>query len=64
MAVSDKIRCTGLDAEDVATGNQKWFSQDSEIKLDERWRKEPSSPMLRLFERHAGEVNKQLGYCD
>jgi len=48
----------------IANGNRMRFGQSSEIKLDERWRKELSAPMLRFFEHHAGELNKQLGYCD
>lgn len=46
----------------IANGNRMRFVPDSEIKLDERWRKQLSDPMLRFFERHAGDLNRQLGY--
>ena len=48
----------------IANGNRMRFVQSSEIKLDERWREQLSAPMLRFFERHAGELNRELGYKD
>jgi len=48
----------------IANGNRMRFGQTSEIKLDERWRNELSAPMLRFFERHAGQLNRRLGYHD
>jgi len=48
----------------IANGNRMRFGKSSEIKLDERWREELSAPMLDYFERHAGQLNRQLGYSD
>ena len=48
----------------IVNGNRMRFVQSSDIKLDERWRKELSAPMLRFFERRAGKLNRQLGYDD
>lgn len=48
----------------IANGNRMRFGQSSEIRLDERWREELSAPMLAYFERHAGKLNRQLGYTD
>jgi hypothetical protein len=48
----------------IVNGNRMRFSQNSDIKLDERWREELSAPMLRFFERRAGKLNQQLGYSN
>jgi hypothetical protein len=46
----------------IANGNRMRFGRISDIRLDEKWREELSAPMLRFFERHAGQLNRQLGY--
>jgi len=48
----------------IANGNRMRFVKSSEIRLDERWRKELTMPMLHYFDRHAGDLNRQLGYAD
>jgi len=48
----------------IANGNRMRFGQSSAIRLDERWRDELSKAMLDYFERHAGTLNRQLGYGD
>ena len=48
----------------IANGNRMRFVRSSEIRLDERWRKELSTPLLHYFDRRAGELNRQLGYVD
>lgn len=48
----------------IANGNRMRFGQKSEIRLDEKWRSELSPPMLRFFEHHAGQLNRQLGYLE
>jgi hypothetical protein len=48
----------------IANGNRMRFAESSDIWLDERWRNELTTPLLQYFERHAGELNKQLGYYD
>ena len=48
----------------IANGNRMRFGHSSAIRLDERWRNELTAPMLEYFERHAGTLNRQLGYGD
>lgn len=46
----------------IANGNRMRFGKRSEIKFDERWRRELPEPMLQFFEHRAGELNRELGY--
>lgn len=48
----------------IANGNRMRFGDSSEIRLDERWRKELSAPMLDYFEKRAGKLNRSLGYTE
>lgn len=48
----------------IANGNRMRFGKSSEIRLDERWRKELPAPLLAYFERRAGKLNRLLGYTD
>jgi len=43
-------------------GNGMRLDTTSEIRLDERWRKELTQADLRVFNRMAGQMNRQYGY--
>jgi hypothetical protein len=46
----------------IANGNRMRFDRTAVISLDEKWRDTLSPQMLRFFERHAGDLNRRLGY--
>jgi hypothetical protein len=43
-------------------GNNMRFRRSSEIRIDTEWRKRLSAQDLDYFERHAGRLNRRLGY--
>jgi len=46
----------------VANGNDMRLVESDSISLDERWRSSLSADDLAFFEKHAGPVNRRLGY--
>lgn len=48
----------------MVNGNDTRFAPARGIRLDERWRRELAQDELAYFERHAGQLNRQLGYTE
>jgi hypothetical protein len=48
----------------LLNGNNMRFKADKTIRPDEAWRTALSATDLRYFEKHAGELNRRLGYRD
>jgi hypothetical protein len=46
----------------VTSGNSMRFRSGTDIKLDTKWCTELQDPDRAYFERHAGSLNRQLGY--
>lgn len=46
----------------VLNGNGMRMSGSSEIRLDEKWRSGLSKDDLAYFQKHAGHINRELGY--
>ncbi len=43
-------------------GNDMKFSSTTELRLDVAWKSQLKAEDLAYFERHAGELNRKLGY--
>lgn len=48
----------------MVNGNDTRFAPARGIRLDERWRRELAEEELAYFERHAGMLNRRLGYTE
>jgi len=46
----------------IVNGNRMRFTANLAVSFDEKWRQGLSAGMLDYFERHAGELNRRLGY--
>ncbi len=46
----------------VLNGNRMRFVKDLEVIADESWRRNLDEGMLAFFDRHAGKLNRHLGY--
>jgi hypothetical protein len=46
----------------MVTGNDTRFSVDKGLNADERWKTELVGDELAYFEKHAGQLNRALGY--
>jgi len=63
VGVADGYDYSSIRGRHIVNGNRMRFSDNLHVSFDEKWRASLPVDMLGYFDRHAGDLNRRLGYA-